>query len=92
MTDPTDYASLVMVKILQGEIAKANNIKFIDEHLRMVCWNCWDTSLHRTCAGVKQYDNWSRDLRDTPPMHCPECNWMDPWVWGPFGKHGMLFA
>ena len=89
--DPTDYGSLLMVKVMQGEIAKANSIKFIDDELRLVCWNCWNVNTS-DYSGLKHYDNWSKELEDTPPMHCPECDWMDPWVWGPFGKYGMLFA
>ena len=92
MSDPTDYPSLIMVKVLQGEIAKANDINFNDSALRMVCWNCWNSNTS-DYSGLKHYDNWSGfNLHDTPPMYCPECNWMDPWVWGPFGKYGILFA
>lgn len=92
MSDPTDYASLIMVKVLQGEIAKANSISFNDKELRLVCWNCWNEN-RTDYSELKHYDNWHRDEpQDTPEMLCPKCNWMDPWVWGPFGKYGMLFA
>jgi len=95
MSDPTDYPSLIMVKVLQGEIAKANSISFNDKELRLVCWNCWNSN-STNYSGLKHYENWSciddNSNPDTPDMLCPDCNWMDPWVWGPFGKYGMLFS
>lgn len=91
MNDPTDYASLILVKTIQGQIAKANGIPFDDESLRLVCWNCWDVE-KLDPSKLKHYSNWSVVPCDVPGMLCPVCNWMDPWVWGPFGKYGMLFA
>ena len=92
MNDPTDYASLIMVKALQGQIARANAIPFNDKSLRLVCWNCWDVQ-RLDPRDLPHYDNWSSDEpENTPEMLCPVCQWMDPWVWGPFGKYGRLFA
>lgn len=92
MSDPTDYSTLIMVKVFQGEIAKANSISFNEKELRLVCWNCWNEN-RTDYSGLKHYDNWHRDEpENTPDMYCPDCNWCDPWVWGPFGKYGMLFS
>ena len=95
MNDPTDYATLVMVKVMQSEIAKANNINFIDGNLRLVCWNCWNEN-RTDYSELRHYCNWcchhENSNSDTPDQVCPECNWMDPWVWGPFGKYRMLFS
>jgi hypothetical protein len=89
--DPTDYAMLILVKVAQLEIVKANKMSGVNPELRLVCWNCWNQN-RTDFQHIPHYANWSCTPCDVPGMICPTCSWMDPWVWGPFGKYGLLFA